>query len=125
MLKEKPRLDMLVSAIAEASIRKAAGLNYQLTRLTPTLQDTARKLVEEISSSLAINHDSIIRCKLCGRGPFTRKGYYLHAKRVHMDTIKLIVHQKLSRELWLRVEEERSRPQASEKAAGNNGEAAT
>ncbi len=26
-------------------------------------------------------------CALCGRGPFTRKGYYLHLKRIHSEDI--------------------------------------
>lgn len=88
-------LEDLVMIIAEAAIRRAAGLSYDLSQLPKKLQPEAEEIIEEISREIAIHERGVVHCKLCGKGPFTRKGFLLHARRVHINTIKSTAREML------------------------------
>ncbi len=99
----RTRLDtrLVAAKIAEAAIRKALGLPYSLDGIPSSLQEVAREVVEEASRELTvINEKGILRCGLCGKGPFTRKGLYLHIRRVHIDVVEEHVMKLLEEKLW-------------------------
>ncbi len=94
-------LDEIVEIVADALLRQALEFSYNIDKLPRPIREVAEKVIEEYKDSLIIiDENSIIRCKLCGRGPFTKKGFYLHAKRVHMETLKNIIREKLVTVLW-------------------------
>ncbi len=53
-----------------------------------------RKIDEIVSRIVKYNDKGLIRCGLCGRGTFTRRGFYLHIIRVHRDDIIEMLKEK-------------------------------
>lgn len=96
------RLDLVyvVSKLAEAAIRRATGLSYSLSDVPPSLQEVGKEIVERVAEQLIIDDGETLRCRICGRGPFTRKGLYLHIRRVHLDSIYDMVRSELEAYLW-------------------------
>ncbi|ALL01140.1 hypothetical protein Pyrde_1092 [Pyrodictium delaneyi] len=96
------RLDLLyvVGKLSEAAIRKATGLSYSLNDIPRSLQDAGEEIVERVAEQLVVDDNDTLRCRICGRGPFTRKGLYLHIRRVHLDTVYDIVKSELEAYLW-------------------------
>jgi hypothetical protein len=103
------RLDthLVAARIAEAAIRKALGLPYSLDKVPPSLKEAAEQATEEISKELVlVDERGILRCGLCGKGPFTRKGLYLHLRRVHIDAIEDYAKRIFEEKLWQKQEKE-------------------
>ena len=47
-----------------------------------------------VGMAIAVRRPNGIHCRLCGRGPFTERGYYLHVRRLHyMDIYNLILDE--------------------------------
>ncbi len=82
--------------IVDAVARIAAGLlepeDYSVTLLADHVVDSIR-----IVGTRLRPRSSTIYCALCGRGPFTRKGYYLHLVRVHYSEILHLVREEAER----------------------------
>jgi hypothetical protein len=98
--------DIVIARIAEAAIRHAAGLNYSLDSVPRAFEDIAREIVKELAEQLVVSDSrGILRCGLCGKGPFTRKGLYLHLRRVHIDTVEDMAKRLLEEKLWSLREE--------------------
>ena len=94
-------LDEIVEIIADALLRRVLGFPYNIDKLSRPIREVAEEVIEEYKDSLILaDENSIIRCKLCSKGPFTKKGFYLHAKRIHMETLKSIIREKLETMLW-------------------------
>ena len=62
---------------------------------TPLLAKHYLLAVREVG--LRLRTGEPIYCVLCGRGPFTRKGYYLHLKRIHSEDILDLVKAEAQR----------------------------
>ena len=71
-------------AAAEAAIRGAAGGKAGFDDLPPTIAEAARQVSTILSSVGGV-------CPLCGSGPFTQRGFYLHLVRVHISDVELMV----------------------------------
>lgn len=54
-----------------------------------------KQVVDNISTKLVNQKESNLRCGICGRGPFTRRGLYLHLTRVHYSNILEEIDKKL------------------------------
>ena len=50
-----------------------------------------------LNVGLRLRGESPVYCKLCGRGPFSKKGYYLHLRRIHYQDILRIVRDEIER----------------------------
>jgi hypothetical protein len=46
-----------------------------------------KRVIDTLASRLVVYKNNTMRCGLCGRGPFTKRGLYLHLIRVHRDDI--------------------------------------
>ncbi len=64
--------------IDDVEIRIAVG-SLRLPAMRSAIYRAARKLV--------VDREGILRCGICNKGPFTRKGLYLHLTRVHRHDI--------------------------------------
>ncbi len=102
----RQRLDLLLIAekVAEAAMRRAAGLGYRLDGVPASLQPAAEEIVERLAKDLAeVDEKGILRCRVCGKGPFTRKGLYLHLRRVHSDVVVEEARRLLEDAIWRRT----------------------
>ena len=50
-----------------------------------------------VNVGLRLRGGSPAYCRLCGRGPFSKKGYYLHLRRVHYYEVITIVRDEIER----------------------------
>ncbi len=94
-------LAYIVEKLAEAAARKASGLRYSLDGLG--LEGENRRIAEEVVATVAeqlvYESGGLLRCQVCGKGPFTRKGLYLHLRRVHRRMIEELVRRTLEEKL--------------------------
>jgi len=86
---------VLANKLVAFVARKAVGLpvdDNDLRRLTGTvLYPVMREVVKRVSSNIVTMRNGLPRCNICGKGPFTRRGLYLHLIRVHRyDIISLL-----------------------------------
>ncbi len=93
--------ERIAKKIADAAIRRAVGLSVTLDGLPDSIRGAAEKAVEELATGLvSLDDKGILRCSLCGKGPFTRKGLYLHIKRVHMDLVVSMAKKLFEEKIW-------------------------
>ncbi|MDK6028459.1 hypothetical protein QPL79_03700 [Ignisphaera sp. 4213-co] len=91
------RQEIALKKIVEYVARKAASLTqkYDLDDLvSPSIVPMFEKSVEKMASAL-VKRGSGLRCNLCDKGPFTKRGMYLHLIRVHAKDIEIMVQEEL------------------------------
>ena len=80
--------------IAEAVARIASGIGGAELETLPNTMVEAIKLT---ASRLVRDKSGVLYCRLCGRGPFTPKGMYLHLTRIHQSELVEIVNSEFER----------------------------
>lgn len=56
---------------------------------------SAREL--EVVQNVALKIGNGKHCRICGRGPFTHRGLYLHFYKVHFDEIRRMIQSELQK----------------------------
>ncbi|HIC98438.1 MAG TPA: hypothetical protein EYP08_01925 [Pyrodictiaceae archaeon] len=102
MNQHRPFSNML-PRIVELIARAAAGLKYDVKEYiaSESIAAILDSLISELTKTIVEENEGVIRCGLCGRGPFTRKGLYLHLKRVHARQIEELVLLELEHRVWV------------------------
>ncbi len=100
-MEEKGWLENLVTRIADASMRAASRLHYAIPSIKLESPEMVNEIISNVASQIAEYDGVSLRCKICGKGPFTRKGLYLHLKRVHQTHVEQIVRRTLEYKLWV------------------------
>lgn len=59
----------------------------------------AKRAVEKVAFWLSDSRNSLLYCKLCNKGPFTKRGLYLHLIRLHRNEIKAMLEEELKNEI--------------------------
>ncbi len=96
---EQPSLlRRLVERVAEVAIRRALGYAAAADVSLPGVD--VDELIGALAPRLASFDGVSYRCALCGRGPFTRRGLYLHMKRVHLEHVRELVEAELRRRIF-------------------------
>jgi len=79
-------------------VKRAVGLpadDIDLQKIVGSSKYTLmRKAVGSVASIIVTEKNGHLRCGLCGKGPFTRRGLYLHLIRIHGDEILNMVEEK-------------------------------
>ncbi len=90
-------LTYIIEKLAEAAARRASGLKYNIDGLGLEGENKriAEEVVQAVAEQLVYESGGLLRCQLCGKGPFTRKGLYLHLRRVHRKMIEELVRREL------------------------------
>jgi len=93
----------MLPRIVELIARAAAGLKYDVKEYiaSESIAAILDSLISELTKTIVEENEGVIRCGLCGRGPFTRKGLYLHLKRVHARQIEELVLLELEHRVWV------------------------
>ncbi len=86
--------------LVELTIRIGTGMRIR-EELLDSLDEEAMKTVEEMAKLLVQEKRGLKYCGLCGKGPFTKKGLYLHLMRVHKDDIKALLEKEMSQAISL------------------------
>lgn len=73
--------------LVEYIARLAVGLpvdDNDLRRISGSiLYPVMREVVRRVAVNIVTTKNGLPRCNICGKGPFTRRGLYLHLVRVH------------------------------------------
>ena len=81
--------------LVEYTIRLATGMVLK-QELLPIAEDTVkRRAAERVAKLLVSEKRGLKYCSICTKGPFTKRGFYLHFMRVHRDEIKLLLEREL------------------------------
>lgn len=93
------RHELALRKLVEYVARRAALLNqrYELRELvSPSLSPMMDKAVDKIILSIVRRNEGLW-CNLCDKGPFTKRGLYLHLIRVHQKDIEFMVKEELNK----------------------------
>lgn len=97
------RVDVLSERLIEFVARVASKISYDQRKLVAISGTSIHKVVVNVVNRVAdwVSEDrgGLLWCRLCNRGSFTKRGFYLHLVRVHNFEIKNIVEDELRREL--------------------------
>ncbi len=79
-------------------VKRAVGLpadDIDLQKIVGSSKYTLmRKAVGTVATTIVTEKNGHLRCGLCGKGPFTRRGLYLHLIRIHGNEILSMVEEK-------------------------------
>ncbi|MDT7889344.1 MAG: hypothetical protein RQ885_10275 [Desulfurococcales archaeon] len=100
------RYPISITILARACIKEAVGSRGSGDEICAPL-DTRKissRVCEEFLSAITrvagviiYRKGSSIYCRICGNGPYTRKGAYLHLLRKHLKDIEDILSEELER----------------------------
>lgn len=96
-------IDVISEELIDVVIRKAVGFkirNFKIRSSSSTFEQIILRAIESTSKYLVHKSDMQLYCNICGKGPYTRKGMYLHLLRTHKYEIKSMIKEDL-RELEL------------------------
>lgn len=81
-------------------IRKSLGLSVDDIDLVGIVGSTnyplMKRVVDKITLRLVTEKNNHLRCGLCGKGPFTKRGLYLHMMRKHYNDVIRLVDEIIS-----------------------------
>ncbi|ALU12088.1 hypothetical protein EYM_00045 [Ignicoccus islandicus DSM 13165] len=86
-------MEMQMDLLVEYTIRLATHMRIrdELNNL-----DYAQKEVAEKVAKLIVSEKRGLKyCSICAKGPYTKRGLYLHFMRVHKDDVKALLLQEL------------------------------
>lgn len=88
---------MALRKLIEYVARKASFLSqkYELKDLvSPSIAPMMDKAIDKIVLIIAKRNGGLW-CNLCEKGPFTKRGFYLHLIRVHLKDIEFMVKDEM------------------------------
>lgn len=92
-----PRRGVFKARIAEYTARLASGIEDRESFDSNVLSRSVVEAIKRVSARVAEEREGRLYCTLCGRGPFTRRGLYLHLVRVHYSTLIDLVMSEAER----------------------------
>jgi len=99
------RMDVLAEKLIEVVARIAAGVkvdwNYVAVIAGTSLLNIVNEAITAVAEDIIVRKDDIRYCRLCGKGPFTKKGMYLHLIRVHRYELKVLINEELERRVGM------------------------
>ena len=96
-------LSITAEKLVEITARFASKITVKDEEIERLVGLSSKNLAKNASQKVAFwlveQKDSLLYCKLCGKGPFTKKGLYLHLTRLHKDEIKGLLVEELKNEI--------------------------
>jgi len=93
-------IDVLSEKLVDVAIRMAVGFkvrNLKLRTTPSSFESAIGRALESVSKQLSKVINGELHCGLCGKGPFSRKGLYLHLLRIHRYEVKSLIAEELQR----------------------------
>ena len=96
-------LSITAEKLVEITARLASKISVkdeEIERLVGlSSKNIAKNASQKVAFWLVEQKESLLYCKLCGKGPFTKKGLYLHLTRLHKEEIKGMLMEELKNEI--------------------------
>ncbi len=96
-------ISITAEKLVEVTIKKACHMKVEDQEIVKLVgissRDIAIRAVDSISFWLSTSQSSVFHCKICNKGPFTKKGLYLHLSRLHRWEIKALLEEEIKREV--------------------------
>lgn len=97
------RFPVSARILASVCVKLAAGARLdkieEVSELPPSIRESAVAIARSVPELLVVMRGSSRYCRLCGRGPLTSRGFYMHVMRLHMDYVVELVSEELERSL--------------------------
>lgn len=97
------RFSVSAKILALVCVKLAAGARLdkieEVSKLSPSIRESAIFIARSVSELLVVVRGPSRYCRLCGRGPLTGRGFYMHVTRLHMDYVVEVVGEELERAL--------------------------
>jgi hypothetical protein len=99
----RSRIDTISERLVEHVARSAAGISVSFEKITYIVGSKRAQyvynLVEDLGKRIALlQANGVLYCGLCKKGPFTRRGLYLHLVRRHRYDIKQLIVNAIATE---------------------------
>ncbi len=96
-----PSASALASKLVPYVARIAAGIRVDRKKIEeiagPSMARIALEVIDRVVPWIVTTRNGLLRCGLCGKGPFTKRGLYLHLIRVHQADIRYMIEDELER----------------------------
>ncbi len=93
------RIDILSEKLVEFVAREASRIRYDKQKLQvvtgPTLAGLSLDTIKAVASEVVKERNGLLYCNLCRKGPYTKRGMYLHLIRVHRYDLKVMISEEL------------------------------
>ncbi|MEZ0289955.1 MAG: hypothetical protein ABWJ42_02550 [Sulfolobales archaeon] len=90
----------LLRVLAIIVIKRTVGFKTDLRKDSIVIPDTIRdeidSIIESVSEIIVMRSGGLAYCRLCGRGSFTKRGLYLHLRRVHLEDIMRLLNEEIN-----------------------------
>ncbi len=97
------RIDVLSERLIEFVARHASRIKYDQAKLQiitgPSIARIVQDAINAVSSEVVRVRNGLLYCNLCRKGPYTKRGMYLHLIRVHRYELKLMISDELRERL--------------------------
>ncbi len=97
------RVDALAERLIEFAARRASGIQVDRVKLQaitgPSLLPIALESIEAVAAASRRIKRGLLHCGICGKGPYTKRGMYLHLVRVHRYDLKVMLLDELQNKL--------------------------
>ncbi|ACP34352.1 conserved hypothetical protein [Sulfolobus islandicus Y.G.57.14] len=96
-------ITIIAEKLIDPSVKKACKMVVKDDEIIKLVGISSKKLalnvIDKVSFWLVYENNNLLYCKLCNRGPFTKKGLYLHLSRVHRREIREMLEEELRHEI--------------------------
>jgi hypothetical protein len=97
-------ISVTAEKIIDITARYASGIHVRDDEIEKLVglstKNIAKQAIQRVAFWLVDNNKTpLLYCKICGKGPFTRKGLYLHLTRMHKDEIKAMLEEELRNQI--------------------------
>ena len=83
--------------IAGYVARIASGITRPEDFDSKVLAKHVVEAIRNVGLQLRDERNGVLRCPICGRGPFTKRGYFLHLTRLHYSHLVDLVEREADR----------------------------
>ncbi len=96
-------ISITAEKLIDSTVKKACKMPVKDEEIVRLVGISSKRIalnsIDKVSFWLSYENNNLLYCKLCNRGPFTKKGLYLHLTRIHRNEIKHMLEDELKREI--------------------------
>ena len=81
--------------LVEYTIRLATNMRLRDELLEIAKDSVKKEAAERVAKMLISEKKGLKYCAICAKGPFTKRGLYLHFMRVHKEDVKALLEKEL------------------------------